>query len=668
MIIEELRLSNFRCFGQEQTTVRLSDSVTTMIGGNGSGKTAALVALSRLFGINRSQRSVLKTDFHLGKDDGEIADGTMLYIEAVLAFPELGEDGANDPGAVAEFWRQMAATEDGTALKARVRLQASWVEDGTPDGAVVEDMRWITRMDEEYVWEDCPRVSATDRSAVQMIYVPASRNANDQVKALLRGRLWRAAKWSTDLSEAVATNTAAIQEEFSTEEPVEFIKERLQNRWSQVHAADTDTEPVLRLVEGRFESLIGQAEVRFRPDEAGLERELDRLSDGQKSLFQIALTAATLEVEQDAAALEAEDCPFDQSLLRRVPLTILAIEEPENSLSPFFLSRIMQLATDIGQMPTAQVMIASHSSSILSRVTPESIRYFRQDQMTAISNVRALTLPKSESDAGAYVRLAVRAYPELYFARFVVLAEGDSEQLVLPRIAEAQGIALDRSFVPIVPLGGRYVSHFWRLLKDLEIPHATLLDLDLGRQHGGANNLRTIVAALAEVGESMVDTIAASVTETIDVDDLADITDNEFALLEPDADAATLRGDAWIEALREKNVFYSFPIDIDFSMEMAFPSIYRVNNPGGHGPSEKAEQIAKRKKTVLKKNGKPDLYPDDYDLDFVWYSYLFMQTSKPDTHLAAISKIEDDDLSDDCPEELDALLEKISEALEAENQ
>ena len=162
MIIEELRLSNFRCFGVEQTTVNLNDSVTTMIGGNGSGKTAALVALSRLFGINRSQRSILKTDFHLGKDDAEIADGAMLYIEAILAFPELGEDGANDPGAVAEFWRQMAATEDGNALKARVRLQATWVEDGTPDGAVVEEVRWITRMDEEYVWEDCPRVSATD--------------------------------------------------------------------------------------------------------------------------------------------------------------------------------------------------------------------------------------------------------------------------------------------------------------------------------------------------------------------------------------------------------------------------------------------------------------------------------------------------------------------------
>ena len=411
--------------------------------------------------------------------------------------------------------------------------------------------------------------------------------------------------------------------------------------------------------------MVGQAEIRFKPDEAGLERELDRLSDGQKSLFQIALTAATLEVEQDAAALDVEDCPFDQSLLRRVPLTILAIEEPENSLSPFFLSRIMQLANDIGEMSTAQVMIASHSSSILSRVAPESIRYFRQDQITARSSVRELTLPESESDEGAYVRLAVRAYPELYFARFVILAEGDSEQLIIPRIAEVQDIALDRSFVPIVPLGGRYVSHFWRLLKDLEIPHATLLDLDLGRQHGGANNLRTVVEALGYINEFMEDTIE-HMTGSIDLEDLPDISDEEFSLVDPEDDAEVLRGDAWIKALREKNVFFSFPIDIDFSMGRAFPDIYRVNNPGGRGPSTGVEQIAKRKRTVLKKNGNPGLYPNVYDLDFAWYPYLFMQSSKPDTHLAAISKIEDDILSDDCPEELDTLLKEISKALEAE--
>lgn len=50
---------------------------------------------------------------------------------------------------------------------------------------------------------------------------------------------------------------------------------------------------------------------------------------------------------------------------------MLAIEEPENSLSPFFLSRIMAQAREIGALPSAQVVLSSHSASILGRVEPE---------------------------------------------------------------------------------------------------------------------------------------------------------------------------------------------------------------------------------------------------------------------------------------------------------
>ena len=44
---------------------------------------------------------------------------------------------------------------------------------------------------------------------------------------------------------------------------------------------------------------------------------------------------------------------------------------------------------------------------------------------------------------------------------------------------------VDPSFVSVVPLGGRHVNHFWRLLTDLSIPYVTLLDLDRERETGG---------------------------------------------------------------------------------------------------------------------------------------------------------------------------------------
>ena len=523
MKIESLSIQNFRCFGPDRTKINLDSVVTVFVGGNGSGKTAVFQALSRLFGVTTGQRTVRRRDFHLPADQQELQTGASLSVEVILSFPELeGLDDDAIEDAVAEFFLQMAASERGAPLKARMKLRATWTNDGTLDGTIDEDIRWITTLDDEFEWDECKRVQAVERGSIQLVYVPATRSAAEQVTALLKGRLWQAAKWSDKFRNTSARTAGVIQKRFEREEPTKFVLERLSQRWKQLHEADTDTRPILRLVENRFEELVRKAEFAFYPDEAGQERDLADLSDGQRSLFHIALTAATLEVERDAFALPPDESSFDHEKVRRAHLTLLAIEEPENSLSPFFLSRIISQSRDIGALPSAQVALSSHSAAILSRIEPEEVRYFRLDRQIRQSSVRNLSLPTGDLEASQYVRLAVRAYPDLYFARFVILGEGDSERLVIPRVAEAMGVQLDPSFVPIVPLGGRYVSHFWKLLNDLQIPHATLLDLDLGRAHGGANTVRTVVAALADIGNDLSENESV-LRGDIDPDDVDDL-------------------------------------------------------------------------------------------------------------------------------------------------
>ena len=104
--------------------------------------------------------------------------------------------------------------------------------------------------------------------------------------------------------------------------------------------------------------------------------------------------------------------------------------------------------------------------------------------------------PKKQASTFA----AIIAYPELYFAKFVILAEGPSEEIVLPQIAAARQFQVDQSFVSLVPLGGRHVNHFWRLLNDLSIPHATLLDLDAGRETGGWARIKYVCQQLLQNG------------------------------------------------------------------------------------------------------------------------------------------------------------------------
>jgi energy-coupling factor transporter ATP-binding protein EcfA2 len=327
MKIEKIRLQNFRCFGHEAVELNFEEELTTLVGGNGSGKTAVLQAVSRLFGTSSAQRSVQRRDFHISVERQELQSGDSLFVEAVLAFPELAEQDGSPLDAVPEFFNQMAASGAGQPLKARLRLQATWTDDGTPEGAVEEDIRWIRVLDDNFEWDDCSKVQAVERSSIQFIYLPANRDATTQVTALLKGRLWQAAKWSTAFREASCDNADQIQSSFEEEEPSKVLLKRLSLRWQQVHEADTDSQPRLRLIENRFEELVRKAEFTFSPDEEGQERRLSELSDGQRSLFHIALTAATLETEREAFALPADDSSFEQDKLRRVHLTILAIEE-----------------------------------------------------------------------------------------------------------------------------------------------------------------------------------------------------------------------------------------------------------------------------------------------------------------------------------------------------
>lgn len=125
----------------------------------------------------------------------------------------------------------------------------------------------------------------------------------------------------------------------------------------------------------------------------------------------------------------------------------------------------------------------------------------------------------------------------------------------------------------------------------------------------------------------------------------------------------------WLQALKDEGVFFSYPLDLDFSMLGAFPDEYQNPNPGGRGPRRGEDVIAEKKAVTLKTGGDPDLYDnDDFDRQFIWYPYLFLNRSKPETHLLALSEIDDEALRDDAPPELKALINHIKEALGPNDQ
>jgi putative ATP-dependent endonuclease of the OLD family len=647
MHIERVTLTNFRCFGPGPYTINLDPQLTALVGTNGAGKTALLQALSRLFGTHE-QRHVRRQDFHIPFDETQPPMERKLSIDAVFAFPELDDGNGKGTASVPSYFLHMAADANGV-LKFRMRLDATWMDDGTESGAIDEKLRSVQTLTDVFDEDaDCKDIGTFDRARIQMIYIPASRDAVSQLTMLLRGRLWRAILWNDDIRKALKERGGELNKTFENQIAVQTIATTLEKRWQALYTGGTDATPLLRPIDLRFDRFIRRVEAVFRADEAGRDRGLDELSDGQRSLFHIAMTAAALDVETQ---LETNHNGFDPDVVLLPALTLLAIEEPENNLAPFYLSRIIRQIQDLTKSTRAQAILSSHSASILSRVEPKQVRHFRLKDGMRTAIVSPIHLPENSEEAGKFVREAVRTYPEMYFARFVVLGEGSSEEVVLPRLAAALGMHIDPSFVAIVPLGGRHVNHLWRLLSNLDIPFATLLDLDDGRKGGGFGRIKIAYIQLASIGRREIKA----------VDDWGESFDAHVAAISAsnDADKREAELQKLIADLRTSGVFFCDPLDLDMSMLVAFPEEYRKLETDMDGPSSRDGAA----EAVLKE-GDPEIYDlDAWADDFRWYRYLFLTRGKPSTHLRVLSQIDDAKLATSAPEELKALLKFVAKGL-----
>lgn len=643
MQLTHLRISGFQSFGPTPTTIVLRD-VTYVLGPNGAGKTAVLEALSRLFSPLPTQRKIRHSDFHIaaGRTAAEVhADGPELWIEVDIEVPESGEDG-DHPTVPPNFAHMRIATEDGVP-RIRVRLTATIA----PDNVIEEKLQYILEADIDGAPSQRADMSRFDRANIEVHYLPARRDPAEHIAyttASLVGRALRAADWaaerttldtlSKDLTDSLAGNAA-----------VKSIGVQLAGEWSGLHSGAFFTDPSIAFGSGDLESVLRQLTVSFAPSPAGSSLPFDRLSDGQKSLLYISLVLAWQSLAREV--LNGTETAFDQHRLRPPVHTIIALEEPENSLAPQYLGRIVRQLRKAAEHGDSQALIATHSPALLRRVNPEAICFLRLDGDRQ-SQVRRIVLPAKNDETAKYVREAVLAFPELYFSRLVVLGEGDSEQIVLPRVLAAAGVAEDDASVSVVPLGGRHVNHFWRLLNELEIPHVTLLDLDSGRYQGGWGRVSNALKQYNKLNPgNFTDAQIDGLSKWDDVVDFPVYNDVSFT-----------DGHGPIYALEQKGAYFSHPVDLDLMMLEAFPDAYGAESVGT--PDEKTVAAV-----LGKSHANEDHLPEDAFELFDDYHRLFDLKSKPASHLKAVAALTNEALLAELPEVLQRLVADVQAKLEA---
>ncbi|MFK3864368.1 ATP-dependent nuclease [Pseudoalteromonas rhizosphaerae] len=198
--------------------------------------------------------------------------------------------------------------------------------------------------------------------------------------------------------------------------------------------------------------------------------ELEKNSSGLGTLNKLFMAAELLHLETD---------PFDT-------LQLCLIEELEAHLHPQAQLRVINALKNISGKNSNQFILTTHSTTIGASISLENLILCRGQ------NVYPMWQGQTKLAIGDYKflqRFLDSTKANMFFARGVIMVEGDAENILIPTIAELIGKPLHKYGVSIVNVGStaflRYSKIFQRNnldgqdLSELELPVSVITDLDI---------------------------------------------------------------------------------------------------------------------------------------------------------------------------------------------
>lgn len=671
MKLKRVIINNFRSFGETQV-ININNQ-TVFVGNNSTGKTNILQALNKLFSSKQSDRIIQKSDFHLSKGLPPGENSRELFIETIFEFEELENDTYSS--AIPSFFEHFTVSKEEKKPFLRIRLESSWEDDGTIEGSIDTQVYYILSDDSDIKEEDKHPAHRRDLDRIRILYVPAVRNPEKELgnaSGSMLSRLVKSINWTEDEIEEIKKNIISVNDTILSEDSgLKKISREIQKSWEIYYKDKKFSKAELIVNSFEINSALKQISLIFSPTNTKEPYTVLDLGDGLRSIFYFSLVDSILSIESKIAE-EYKKSP-ENSRFKLIPpiLTILAIEEPENHIAPHHIGKLVHRFEQLSMNSNSQVMLTSHSPAIVKRIEPENLRYLRIENSDKVFQtlVSQIYLPEDNEESYKYIKGAIQAYPELYFSKLVIFGEGDSEEMLLPRFFDLLGKEIDSSQISIIPLGGRHVNYFWKLLSTLQIPYITLLDLDNERYGGGWGRIKYVIQNLLKNGthrESLVKLKDGRV-----------LSDNEIDNLDKNNKLTKANMLAWIKHLERFNVFFSEPLDIDFLMLKHYGNHYigllsqnegptvsyfnrdktvskikvidvdRNNNSQKTGLENRIEDA--KRATLKKKSGTGDSFSEEETELMIWYQYFFLGRGKPITHFRFLTTISEDKLENNIP-------------------
>lgn len=480
VFISEIRIENFRTFGSGERAfvLALNPGLTALVGENDVGKTAVIDALRFVLGTRDQEMvRVEATDFHQspGKERSSQITIRLTFRGLTVA----------DRGAFAEF-----LTYEDVEGNVNTKLILTWIAKRSSrenTSRRVAPPEWRTGAD-----GTGPLLDFGARSLLTATYLRPLRDAERAMSAGRGSRLSQILQHTKEIrgtgvpfkadalagldpktlsvlglgdyasflfgeSEGIKATRTKLNENYLS--PLSFANDPLQARIGVSSHADDAV---------RLRQLLEKLEVALAPmadPESAHTRGL-----GSNNLLFMACELLLLAAESDGFPL-------------------LLIEEPEAHLHPQRQLRLMsflqlQAARERPDGQSIQIIVTTHSPNLASELPLSHLALIEGGRAFPLSEGKTKL---SKSDYRFLERFLDATKANLFFARSVLIVEGDAENILLPVIAKL----LDRDFseygVSVVNVGGvglgRYARVFMRNDPDADgqigIPVACMTDMDV---------------------------------------------------------------------------------------------------------------------------------------------------------------------------------------------
>lgn len=477
MYLSELRIKNFRQFGSGDPvfSVEFHEGVTALIGENDAGKTAVIdairhVLLTRDMDFMRLQIE----DFHIQADGQQVAEITLCCKLSGLTRPE--------KGAFAEYLNYEGQD---------VALYVHWFARRLSE--LPGSRRWVDIAVRSGPDGSGPALDAAVRQLLATAYLRPLRDAEREMSPGRGSRLSQILNNFPDMKKgapfdrAAPPADAAQAAQLSLAGLSDYLRHLVDQHDGVGGAQKAINIDYLAPLSLSGENLHGHISFAEGGSEAArlrqiLERlELDLLEGpdgkargnyglGSNNLLFMACELLLLGKEPDG-------------------LPLLLIEEPEAHLHPQRQLRLMEFLEAAAQ-PTVnptrrpvQVIVTTHSPNLTSKIPLKNLVLLHRQRAFSLAEGETNL---SEGDYRFLQRFLDVTKANLFFARGLIVVEGDGESILLPTLARLLGRDLTEHGVSVVNVGGTGLRRYARILQRqdatkgvLAIPTACLADMDV---------------------------------------------------------------------------------------------------------------------------------------------------------------------------------------------